>query len=110
MDSSIAQIDFNTLQNVASPSFSGETRLTNLLSGPLGIINLAFFGAGVLLLLYLIWGGMSFMLSGGEPKKVEGARSTITNALLGFFIVIFAFFVVQIVGLVLGLEGITQIF
>ncbi len=50
------------------------------------------------------------MLSGGDPKKVESAKGKITNALLGFVLVIFAFFIVQALGLILGLDGVIQVF
>jgi len=110
MNNQIAQIHFDYLQKVSAPKFNSTTRLANLVSGPISIVTISFFGAGVLLLLYLISGGFSYMLSGGDPKKVESAKGKISNALLGFIIVIFAFFIVQALGLILGLDGVIQVF
>ncbi len=110
MNSHLAQIDFDNLQNVASPRFGNNAKLADVVSGPYSIVTFSFFGAGILLLLYLISGGLSFMLSGGDPKKVESAKAKITNAFLGFAIIIFAFFIVQALGIILGLEGVKQIF
>jgi len=63
-----------------------------------------FTGAGLLLLIYLIIGGLQMMTSGGDPKAVESAKGKITGALIGFVIVFVAYWLVQIVASVLGLQ------
>lgn len=50
------------------------------------------------------------MLSKGDPKAAQSAKSHITNALVGFVIIFIAFWVVQLFGSVFGLKGITNIF
>lgn len=79
-----------------------------------GIINTVvpylFGAAGLLLLLYLIWGGFSYMLSGGDPKAVESAKQKITNAVIGFVIIFVAYWLVQILGMVFGITQFQQIF
>ncbi len=111
----IAQIDFDNLQNVASPNYNSSKQFADLIyhfnylnSG--GIVSYIFFGAGVLLLVYLISGGLQFMFSGGDEKKVIAAKGKITNAFLGFAIVIFAYFVVQLLALILGLSTVSNLF
>ena len=66
--------------------------------------------AGILLLLYLLYGGFHLMISGGEPKVVAEAKGKITNALIGFVIIFVAFWIVQIIGRVFGLTPIIDIF
>lgn len=66
--------------------------------------------AGILLLIYLIWGGFGLMLSKGDPKAVEGAKSKITNAVIGFVIIFVAFWLVQILGQIFGIEQFKNIF
>jgi len=66
--------------------------------------------AGLLLLLYLLLGGFQLMTSGGDPKKTQEAKGKITNALVGFIIVFISYWLVQIVGTILGIEAITNIF
>lgn len=53
-------------------------------------IQLFFVGAGILLLFFLLWGGFDWVMSGGEKERLEMAQQKITNALIGFFIVIAA--------------------
>lgn len=59
--------------------------------------------AGILLLLFLIWGGFQYLTSSGDPKKTEAAKSTLTWAILGFIIVVTAFWLTQIVSTIFGL-------
>ncbi len=110
----IAQADFNLkditipVENNApikinSPDLSFGSIISNLLP-------YIFTIAGILLLIYLIFGGFQLMLSRGDPKAAQSARSHITNALIGFIIIFIAFWVVQIFGRIFGLQGILDIF
>src|SRR5258708_5779655 len=74
------------------------------------IVPWIFTIAGMLLLIYLIFGGLQLMLSAGEPKAAQAAKSHITNALIGFIIIFVAFWIVQLFGIILGLKGIGAIF
>lgn len=47
---------------------------------------------------YVLWGGIQYMLSIGEPAKVASAKSTIQNALIGLVIAMFSVAIVSLVG------------
>lgn len=85
----------------------GETGLKTELNSLGAIVGKAipyiFTAAGILLLLYLLVGGMQLMLSRGDPKAMQDAKNKITNAFVGFLIVFTAYWLVQIVGDLLGL-------
>lgn len=66
--------------------------------------------SGTGLLLYLLYGGFHLMTSGGDPKAIQEAKGKITNSLIGFIIIFLAYWIVQILGQVLGLESIVNIF
>ncbi len=106
MTMKLAQIDFNALQNATGSTFQ-PTSIGDLVSR---LIPYLFIVAGLILLVYLIFGGLQLMLSGGDPKGAASAKAHITNALIGFVIIFIAFWAVQIFGAVLGLKGITDIF
>ncbi|HEX6977127.1 MAG TPA: hypothetical protein VF185_02080 [Patescibacteria group bacterium] len=106
MTTKLAQIDFNALQNANGGTFQ-PTSIGDLISR---LLPYLFTIAGLVLLLYLIFGGLQLMLSGGDPKGAASAKAHITNALIGFVIIFIAFWAVQIFGAVLGLKGITAIF
>ncbi len=66
--------------------------------------------AGLLLLVYLLYGGFQYLTSAGDPKKIESAQSKITQSIIGFLIIFGSFWVVQILANILGLEKAKQIF
>jgi|SRR3989344_3877422 len=95
----LAQINFGALENKATPNLGGTTFgsiITTLLTYILPL-------AGMVLLLYLLFAGFQYLTSAGDPKKVEQAKERLTSALVGFVIVFAAYWIVQIVGTVLGL-------
>lgn len=58
--------------------------------------------AGLGLLLMLISAGYTFMTSAGDAKKMEEGKHRLTNAILGFFIIFGAYWLVQILGIMFG--------
>lgn len=101
-----AQINFPALEGVAAKNIAGKG-LGDLVSV---LVPYFFALAGSLLLVYLIWGGISLMLSQGDPKKIESGKNKITSALVGFLVVFVSYWIVQLFGLVLGIRKITDIF
>jgi hypothetical protein len=98
----------------ALKSIEGETGL-KFAGGNIGsivseILPYIFSAAGIILLLYLIYGGISLMLSQGDPKAMQAAQAKITNAVIGFVVVFLAYWIVQIVGKMLGIETFGNIF
>lgn len=102
----IAQVNFGALENIASPSFSGGT-ISDIINA---IVLIVFPVAGFALLIYLIVGGYRYLLSGGDPKSIQAAKGVISQALVGFLIIFFAFWIVVITAEILGLQPIIDIF
>lgn len=67
-----------------------------------GITAIGLIVAGVLMLLYLVWGGIQWITSGGDKAQIEGARGRITNALIGLTIVASAWALIGILEYMLG--------
>ena len=104
----LAQIDFDKLKSsLGRTSIKYPEDIGGIISTALKFV---FPAAGILLLFYLIIGGFSLMSSGGDPKAMQGAKGKITSALIGFVIIFAAYWIVQIVGIILGLEDVRNIF
>lgn len=69
------------------------------------LIPYLFVFAGLLLFVYLIIGGFSYLTSGGEPKAMEQAKGKVTNAIIGFIIIFIAYWVVQIFHYIFKIPG-----
>ena len=82
-----ATIDLAAKANKANlpgaASMDAHKNFGNLLSSILtGIMVLA----AIMVLLYLIWGGIEWISSGGDKSKTEAARNKITNSVLGIIV------------------------
>lgn len=61
------------------------------------ITNTVLYVVGAISVLMLIWGGLRYIISGGDNKKVTDAKNTILYALLGLIIAFFAYAIVNFV-------------
>lgn len=68
-------------------------------------LNIAFALAGIILLFFIILGGIGIMGSAGEdnPQKAEQSKKTITSAAIGFVIVFASYWIVKLIGQLLGI-------
>lgn len=58
-------------------------------------IALALIAASLLCLVYIIVGGITFILSAGNEEKIKKAVHTIRFAIIGLFVTFIAFFAVS---------------
>ncbi len=67
--------------------------------GPLisNIITILFIVAVLLAIGFLVYGGIKWIMSGGDKGKVEAARGTIVAALVGLVLVFVSYFIINFV-------------
>ncbi len=75
--------------------------ITTLLSFVMAIAALAVF-------LYLIWGGFEWITSGGDKNKAEQARSKITTAVIGLFVLASSYGLLKLILGILGFDSLTD--
>lgn len=71
------------------------------------VLNFAMAAGGTVALLIIVFGGYKLLTSGGDPKQVEGARQTITYAIIGLVIVFLSYAIINYVGYLTGATCIT---
>ena len=60
-------------------------------------------GGGIAFLLSL-WGGVTIILAGGNPEKINEGKEVITSAVSGLLFIIFSVFLLRLIGVdVLGI-------
>ena len=62
--------------------------------------------AAVILVFVLIWGGYDFMMSQGAPDKLKAGKAKITAGLIGFALLVFAYFITNLLASIFGFNGI----
>src|SRR5258708_3892891 len=71
------------------------------------IINFGFIAVGTVALIFIIIAGIKLVRSGGDPKEAEGARQTLTYAIIGLVIVLLAAAIVNLIATITGVNCIT---
>lgn len=70
----------------------------NVDSGTLtNVFNVVLALAGAVAVAFIVWSGVKFIISQGEPAKTKAAREGILYALIGLVIVMFAFTILNFV-------------
>ena len=61
------------------------------------IANTVLFAVGIISVIMLIFGGLRYVVSGGDSKKVTDAKNTIMYAIIGLIIAILSYAIVNFV-------------
>lgn len=67
-------------------------------------VAIAIIAAGVLSVVYIFVGGISFILSGGQEDKIRQSIQTIRYAVIGLVVTILSVTIIQIVGYIFGFD------
>ena len=70
------------------------------------ILKTSLTVAGIIFLCLLIFGGFNLIIGAGEndPKKAAQSQAIITDAVIGFLIVVLAYFIIQVIQTVTGVQ------
>ena len=60
-------------------------------------VNIMLFAIGILAVIMIIWGGIRYVLSGGDSGAVSSAKKTILYAVVGLIVAILAYAIVNFV-------------
>ncbi|EKE06402.1 MAG: hypothetical protein ACD_19C00014G0016 [uncultured bacterium] len=100
-------------QGITNPIFGGAYQtLLGQTDGGSGFISLILpkfigllfvFGALAFFFMF-IWGAITWILSGGDKAHVENARGRITNAIVGFVLLIGSFAIVKLIEAFFGID------
>ena len=93
-DTSRSLIYLDPLKN----KFSDTGAIINELLSPLLVI------AGLILFGMIIMGGFEMLTAASDAKKAESGKGRITSAIIGFIIIFCAYWIVQILEIVLGVK------
>ncbi len=75
----------------------GSIGTVDIAQVPQFLISLLFVAGIVIAIAFLIYGGIKWVLSGGDKTAVEGARNHIVAAIVGLIIIAGAFFIINVV-------------
>jgi hypothetical protein len=77
---------------------------------PIIFNNLIFWATGlaaIVAVFFIMFSGVKFLTSGGDPKQVEGARKTMTYAIAGLVLILISFAIIKLISIFTGVSCIT---
>lgn len=80
----------------------GPPKISDILLVVKNIIRLLAPVAGLAFFIMIVVGGYQFLTSGGDPKGVAQARTTLTYAILGIILVVAAWLILSLIGQITG--------
>ena len=89
------QLAFSIKDNFSPAKIYGTTAGIGTLAGDI-ILILTSVSAS-LAVIFIVIAGIKFVTSGGDPKKLASASSTLTYAIIGLAVTILAFVILRIV-------------
>jgi hypothetical protein len=79
---------------------------TNMAFGDFILLAISLFVlfAGVFSIVFILWGGLLLILSGGKDDKIKPAINTIRYAVIGIVVTVMTIFIFPLLGNMLGLN------
>lgn len=69
------------------------------------IVGAALGLAGIILFIFLLYGGFKYITSGGDPQSAAAARQTLTYAIIGFVLAASAVLILNVIAEITGQAG-----
>lgn len=79
------------------PGSIGVPRVTNADGVVNGIVNTAYFWAGIVCVIVIIIGGYFYVTSNGDAAQVKRGKNAVLGAVIGLIVIISAFTITQYV-------------
>lgn len=100
METILAEVD---IQEKFGNPVTGIAGVSDLVSR---IIQLLYVISGVILLALILWAGFEIISGAGtdDRERVGKGKKILTSAILGFLIVITSYWIIQIIGNIIGFK------
>lgn len=68
------------------------------------LLSVLYAVAAVIVFFLFVWGGFDILTSGGNAEKTKSGSAKITSGVIGFVLLIMAFFITRLVAFIFGLD------
>lgn len=90
---------------LSAPAGNASAGISNYLGL---VLNVIFVGFLIALLAYILYGGIQWIMSSGDKKALDGARRTITNAIIGIILLSVMYAISLVFGIFIGVNTSTS--
>ena len=93
---------------ITNPALSGDLGSgdpANVFGRYIGTFwGLAYASGALIFMLYFIWGGVEWIMGGGNEDRITNAKNKISNGLLGLALLAGSWALIKAIGYVLGID------
>lgn len=68
------------------------------------LVSVSVGGAFIAMFVLLVWAGIKYLTSGGEPKQIQAAHQIVTWAILGILFMAIAWLILQLIEVITGVK------
>lgn len=68
------------------------------------LVSVSVGGAFIAMFVLLVWAGIKYLTSGGEPKQIQAAHQIVTWALIGILFMAIAWLILQLIEVITGVK------
>ncbi len=72
-----------------------ECKIGDLFLVVIALINYLLSLAGFVAMVFIVWAGWSMVVAGGNEEKIEGAKAAFSDAIIGFFLLLIAYLLID---------------
>lgn len=90
--------------NIGAVNMDGVAKISDLEVVFGRVVGFALGLAGIALFVLLLVGGFKFITSGGDPKAVESAKSTLTHAIIGLIVILVSYLILVLIKELTGVD------
>lgn len=99
-----AAVDWPGLQSAPGSSVKDIATFQSLEGVFQNLVQALTALVGVAIFIMFVVGGFSFLFSGGDQKKLEKARGTLTNAIIGVVVIVVAYLILLTIKALTGVD------
>lgn len=96
----VLALDINKDVNFAPAKFGNIATFINIL------LPFLIIGAALIFLAMGLYGGLTWVSSGGNEENLKKAQKIFTSSIIGLVIVLTSFFLIKLIGLILKINNI----
>lgn len=82
-----------------------DTTSDILLNLPQFLITVIFVVGTILAIVFILLSGIQWILSGGDEKRIEGARKRLTYSIIGLIVILSSVYIISLVFSLLGVDA-----
>lgn len=84
--------------------FTGVAKIEDFSTVFNNIVSVILGLAGIIFFVLLIIGGFRYITSGGDPKAIEGAKKTLTSAIIGLIVILMSYLILVLITQITGVN------